>query len=62
MLTKYLIFLLTPLSFVHLSYLIMKNKDRKLFVAVVIIAMIIILLESILILIEAYTPPPRKFI
>lgn len=61
MLTKYLIFLLTPLSFVHLSYLMIKHKDKKYLIAIIIIAMIIILLGSVLVLIEAYTPPRRSF-
>jgi len=57
MLLKYLIFLLTPLSLVYLIDLIIKNKGNKPFIAVIILAMIVILIGSVLILIEAFTPP-----
>ncbi len=56
MLTKYLIFLLTPLSIVYLTFLFTKNKGNKLLLIVIIIAAIIILVSSTLLLIKLYTP------
>jgi hypothetical protein len=59
MLVKYLIFLLTPLSIVHLTILITKNKNNKFLIAIIVIAIIIIITGSLILLKEIYFPIPH---
>jgi LPS O-antigen subunit length determinant protein (WzzB/FepE family) len=59
MLIKYLIFTLTPLAIVYLSIQLWKYKNNKILMVIISLCFLIILIASILILKQVYTPVPH---
>ena len=60
MLIKYLIFVITPLIIAHLSIQVSKNKNSKLLIITIILAILIIITGNVLLLIDIYKTPPIR--